>query len=76
MCTVFGRGVCVLRDSKDMTTFSILNYFDAIIFAFLLHPTVGGQERSTPTQATNTANKDGSRDSGPCVRASKGWGRG
>jgi len=74
MCTVFWRGVCVLRDSKDMTTFSILNYFYAIIFAFLLHPTVGGGERGTPTQATNTANKGRAGTAGHTLTHRRGGG--
>ena len=57
-----------------MTTFSILNYFYAIIFAFLLHPTVGGGERGTPTQATNTANKGGAGTTGHTLTHRRGGG--
>ena len=76
MCSVFWRGVCVLRSHKCKTTFSIPDYFDAIIFAFPLYPTAGAGERDTPTQAQPKANKDRGRDSGPHVRQDKdrGWG--
>jgi hypothetical protein len=45
MCTVFGRGVCVLRDSKDMTTFSINKQTGNISLTLIEEVSIGGGER-------------------------------